>query len=160
MISGALGGSFSGAVGGFITGLALTGDLDKAWSMASQGAIYGGIAGLALGGYRGYKDAKALGRNPWTGETKYYRRGTNFTLKNGEYKINPANGLVKPTHGLSVNIDPTNLEKFGGANAIDYLPDGLKIIQRGANLSHFEIVPSSEMSFDEYQNLLNQIKIK
>lgn len=63
------GGSASGAAGGFITGLALTGDFDKAWSMAGQGALSGGITGGVLGGYRGYKAAQHAGNNPWTGES-------------------------------------------------------------------------------------------
>lgn len=68
-ISGAIGGASSGAAGGFITGLALAGDIHKAWSMAGQGALFGGITGGALGGYRGYKAANDAGMNPWTGQS-------------------------------------------------------------------------------------------
>ena len=39
------------------------------------------------------------------------------------------------------------------------IPDRLKIVQRGAKLEHFEIVPEYEMSLEEFQNLLNQIEI-
>jgi hypothetical protein len=52
-----------------MTGLA-TGGIDRAWEMTGQGAIFGGIAGGALCGYRGFKDAQALGNNPWTGAEK------------------------------------------------------------------------------------------
>lgn len=48
----------------------MTGDIEQAWEMAGQGAIFGGIAGGAIGGYRGFKDARALGNNPWTGMQK------------------------------------------------------------------------------------------
>jgi RHS repeat-associated protein len=67
-VSGAVGGTAGGAAGGFATGLLMTGDIDEAFKMAGQGAIYGGIAGGALGAYRGFRDAKALGNNPWTGK--------------------------------------------------------------------------------------------
>lgn len=38
----------SGAAGGFVSGYAMTGDIDKALEMAGQGAIFGGIAGGTL----------------------------------------------------------------------------------------------------------------
>jgi len=68
LVTGSIGGVIGGGVSGFATGLLLTGDASAAWHMAKQGALYGGIAGAALGGYRGYKEAKALGNNPWTGK--------------------------------------------------------------------------------------------
>lgn len=67
-VSGAIGSAVGGGVGGFVTGLATTGDLGKALEMAKQGAIFGGIAGAAVGGYQGFKAAKEAGNNPWTGK--------------------------------------------------------------------------------------------
>ena len=52
-----------------------------------------------------------------------------------------------------------NVSKFGGAYKIESIPEGLKIVQRGAKLEHFEIVPEYEMTLEEFQNLLNQIEI-
>lgn len=60
--------------------------------------------------------------------------------------------------GVSLDVDPNSLSKFGGAYQIESVPEGLKIIQRGGRSEHFEIVPSYEMSVDKFQNLLNQIK--
>ena len=54
-------------------------------------------------------------------------------------------------------MDSNALEQFGGAYKIEYLPDGLQIIQRGRNPAHFEIVPSYPMTLEEFQELLNQI---
>ena len=66
---------------------------------------------------------------------------------------------MKTTHGVSINVDPNNDSKFGGAYKIESIPEGLKIVQRGTKLEHFEIVPEYEMPLEEFQNLLNQIEI-
>ncbi|MGE5329543.1 MAG: fibronectin type III domain-containing protein [Deltaproteobacteria bacterium] len=87
-----------------------------------------------------------------------YRGGSDFTLKPGEIKIDKATGMVKDTHGVSLDVNPDTVSKFGGAYKIDSLPDGLKIIQRGSRAEHFEIVPTKPMTVDEFQGLLNQIK--
>ena len=87
-----------------------------------------------------------------------YRGGSDFTLKPGEIKIDKATGMVKDTHGVSLDINPDTVSKFGGAYKIDSLPDGLKIIQRGSRAEHFEIVPTKPMTVDEFQGLLNKIK--
>ena len=103
-ISGAIGGAFSGAAGGFITGLALTGDLDKAWGMAAQGAIYGGIAGAAFGGFKGYKDAKALGKNPWTGKTNISLHATEQMAERGVSLDDINNTLKNPLKVTDIKI--------------------------------------------------------
>ena len=87
-----------------------------------------------------------------------YRGGNSFTIKSGEIKIDSATGMVKDTHGISLDVNPNTVSKFGGAYKIDSLPDGLKIIQRGTRAEHFEIVPTRPMTVDEIQGLLNQIK--
>lgn len=92
-------------------------------------------------------------------EVPIYRGGEDFTLKAGEFKINPETGMVKTTHGVSLDADANTLSRFGGAYQIESIPEGLKIIQRGRRLEHFEIVPSYEMSVEEFQDLLNKIKI-
>ena len=101
LISGAIGGLAGGAVGGFVTGLIMTGDFDKALEMAGQGAIYGGIAGAVLGGYRGFKDAKAAGNNPWTGQARsndltkaFGIDGTLKRISNGESYPHSNDGSV------------------------------------------------------------------
>ncbi|MGN6711392.1 cellulose binding domain-containing protein [Anaerocolumna jejuensis] len=87
-----------------------------------------------------------------------YRGGNNFTIKPGEIKVDKVTGIVKDTHGVSLNVNPSAVSKYGGAYKIDSLPDGLKIIQQGKNVEHYVIVPSRSMGVDEFQGLLNQIK--
>ncbi len=87
-----------------------------------------------------------------------YRGGNDMTLKQGEYRLD-SNGLVKTTHGVSVNTDAGAVAKFGGAYKVQSLPDGLKIIQRGKNLMHFEIVPQYAMPLNQYQSLLYQVQL-
>jgi Domain of unknown function (DUF4157) len=87
-----------------------------------------------------------------------FRGGKSFNLKPNEYKTDPTTGLVKPTHGASLDVDPSNVAKFGGANQMKSIPPDLKIIQRGARLEHFEIVPRKPISVEQFQELLNQIE--
>ena len=96
------------------------------------------------------------GANSAIPEQDLYRGGNDMTLKNGEYRLD-SNNLVKTTHGLSVNADPNAVAKFGGAYKIQSLPNGLKVIQRGQNLLHFEIVPQYAMTLEQYQSLLYQV---
>ena len=66
-----------------------------------------------------------------------------FKLKSGECKVD-SNGFVKSSHGVSLDVNPEYLQKFGGAIKLRSLPQGLKIIQRGKRPEHFEIVPEIE----------------
>ena len=59
---------------------------------------------------------------------------------------------------MSLDVNANTISKFGGAYKIDSIPDGLKIIQRGARAEHFEIVPANPMTIEQFQGLLNQIK--
>ena len=67
------------------------------------------------------------------------------------------NGMVKTTHGVSVNTNPNAVTSHGAPHKIVDLPEGLDIIQRGGNPSHYEIVPIQPMPFSQYQDLLSQI---
>jgi len=86
----------------------------------------------------------------------YYRGGNDFSAKPSEVKMNN-NGMVKTTHGVSVNTNPNAVTSHGTPHKIVDLPEGLDIIQRGVNPSHYEIVPSQPMPFSQYQDLLSQI---
>jgi hypothetical protein len=67
-----------------------------------------------------------------------------FVPKPGEFKVDPKTGFVKDTHGVSVYDNPLSVSNNG---RIPYrvdqssIPDSLRIIQRGGDLTHFEIVP-------------------
>ena len=86
----------------------------------------------------------------------YYRGGDDFSAKPSDIKLTQ-NGLVKTTHGVSVNTNPAAVANHGTPHKIVDLPDGLNIIQRGKNISHYEIVPIQPMSLSKYQDLLSQI---
>jgi hypothetical protein len=94
------------------------------------------------------------------GETEHnvFRGGGDFTVKDKDIKIDPQTGQVKTTHGISVHTDAEKMSKFNGAFKIVSLPDELRIIQRGKDMNHFEIVPKQQMSKEDFQKHLNQIK--
>ena len=66
--------------------------------------------------------------------------------------------VLKPTHGVSLDVNPATLEKWG-PHQIESIPDELKIIQRGQRLEHFEVVPRQPMTIERFQELLNEIKL-
>jgi hypothetical protein len=89
--------------------------------------------------------------------TAYYRGGTSLIPNPGEVRINQATGLLQPTHGISVYDRPDGLERFGGAYRVTNVPETLRIIQRGRDLHHHEIVPAAPMSLPAYEAALSQI---
>ena len=88
-----------------------------------------------------------------------YRRVKDFTVKPNEIKIDTKTELIKDTHGVSVDVNPDTVAKFGEAYKIDSLLEGLKIIQRGLRPEHFEIALSTPMTLEEFQQLLNLIEV-
>jgi hypothetical protein len=87
----------------------------------------------------------------------FYRGGISLQPLPHEVKRDPRTGLLQPTHGLSVFDQPDHLEKFGGAHQVTNVPAELRIIQRGRNSHHFEIVPAQPMTMAEYEEALQQI---
>jgi hypothetical protein len=88
---------------------------------------------------------------------KYYRGGANLTPRLSEVKTDKATGMVLPQRGLSVFDRPDGLDRFGGANEVANLPEGLRVVQVGRDPHHHEIVPTAPMTFDEYTELLKRI---
>jgi hypothetical protein len=88
---------------------------------------------------------------------RYYRGGSSLLARPGEVRSDPATGLLRTTHGISVFDRPDNLDRFGGAYEVMTVPDTLRIIQRGRDPHHFEIVPAVPMSLAEYEKALQQI---
>jgi hypothetical protein len=72
-------------------------------------------------------------------------------------KVDPQTGLLRPTHGVSVYDRPDNLDRFGGAHQVTAIPPNLKVIQRGRDSHHFEIVPTVPMTMAEYKEALRQV---
>jgi hypothetical protein len=92
-------------------------------------------------------------------EELYYRGGSWLRPRPSEKRLDPVSGLILPTHGVSVFNVPDNLDRFGGAYQLSKIPDKLRIIQRGGNPNHFEVVPAYPMSLVEYEEALDQISL-
>jgi len=89
-----------------------------------------------------------------------YRGGPSLKFKRHEVKIDRRTGLVKTTHGISVDAEPARVAKFGGAYEVRGLPEGLTIVQRGQRSTHYEIVPTVPLTPERYQELLDQVELK
>jgi hypothetical protein len=87
----------------------------------------------------------------------FYRGGTSLTPRPGEVRIDPATGLVRTTHGISVYDRPDGLDRFGGPYEVTQLPVTLRIIQRGKDPHHHEIVAASPMTPEDYETELARI---
>lgn len=90
-------------------------------------------------------------------EVSIFRGGSSFDVRPMDIKIDKATGNVKTTHGLSLDINADKMEKFGGANLVESIPAELRVIQRGKNLGHFELVPRKPMTPQRFQELTRQI---
>jgi hypothetical protein len=90
-------------------------------------------------------------------ESAFYRGGDSLAVRPHEVRVDPATGLVQPTHGVSVFDRPDQLDRFGGAFQITEVPDTLKIIQRGRDVHHHEIVPVAPLTLEEFQAELKRI---
>ncbi len=89
-----------------------------------------------------------------------YCGGESLEVRPGEVRIDKATGLVRTDRGVSLNINPAEVEKFGGAYPVESIPDGLKIIQQGTrDPGHYEIVAAYPMTLEHYQELLSQVKL-
>src|SRR5438105_4187402 len=87
----------------------------------------------------------------------FFRGGPSLKPRPHDVRIDRATGLVLPTHGVSVYDRPDGLASFGGAYRIVWLPGNLRIIQRGRDPHHFEMVAVRPMTPLEYETALNQV---
>jgi hypothetical protein len=100
------------------------------------------------------------------GLEQYFRgsrdKDFSFTPKPNEYKIDPKTNLVQTSHGVSVFNNPQSILGKGIPNVAEVelssVPDSLKIIQRGKDLNHFEIVPKVPMPLEDYKGALSKIQ--
>jgi len=88
---------------------------------------------------------------------EFYRGGNSLQPRPHEVRIDPTTGLLLPTHGVSVFDRPDSLEHFGGAYRVPGVPVELRIIQRGRDPHHHEIVPARPLTLAEYERALQQI---
>lgn len=66
----------------------------------------------------------------------FYRGGDDFTAQFKDDHLTK-NGMVKTTHGISLNSNLSELSRFNKISKIDSILDSLKIILRCQNLNHF-----------------------
>ena len=89
-----------------------------------------------------------------------YRGGNSLTFRPYEVRLDKQTGMVLPSHGISVDSEPENVVKFGGAYLVKAIPHELTIVQRGRRESHYEIVALSPVPPERYQELLDQIDLE
>ena len=90
----------------------------------------------------------------------FYRGSNDFEARPYEVRIDPETNTVKPTHGISIHQDADRVRSLGGAYKIVFLPDTLKIIQRGRDRGHHEIVPreANLLTYEQSQAELRKIQ--
>jgi RHS repeat-associated protein len=96
------------------------------------------------------------------GMVMVFRGGPSLEARDIDIKIDKQTGLVQPGRGVSVNADPTKVERFGGAYKIDMqsVPPELEVIQHGVrDPGHYEIAPRQPMTPARYQELLDKVKL-
>ena len=95
------------------------------------------------------------------GNYVYYRGGPKLNARIDEVKLERSTNRLKSSHGVSVynRSDHHNLNAHGGAYTLGSIPIQLRVIQRGKDTSHYEIVPAQALAltFEEYQEYLDQI---
>ncbi len=91
--------------------------------------------------------------------TDVFRGGNTLILEDIKH-VKIKDGLVQPTHGLSLNLDPNKVSIFGGAYQVKSIPDDLQIIQRGKDPLHYEIVHKFPMAVEQYKLLLSKVVLE
>jgi hypothetical protein len=92
-------------------------------------------------------------------QVSIYRGGESLEVKPGEVRLGN-DRLVQPTHGISLESDPSILARFGGAKKVGSIPVELQIIQRGKRDTHFEVVPIQPMTIERFQELVRRIVLE
>jgi hypothetical protein len=62
--------------------------------------------------------------------------------------------LLRTDRGISVFSDPSLVERFGGAYEVAFIPEGLRVQQRGRDTRDYEITLAQSMTFERYVELL------
>jgi len=84
-VSGIIGGAAGGYAGGFTGGLIMTGDLKSANKAGLSGLYTGASIGGVVGGFAGYRYAKANDLNPWTGRVNPWEPLAPIECNGGKY---------------------------------------------------------------------------
>ena len=88
---------------------------------------------------------------------EFYRGGNSLKPRRQDVRLDTTTGLLRPTHGVSVFDRPDGLDRFGGAYRLTAIPANLRIVQRGRNPHHHEVVLAYPMTLAEYEAALRRI---
>jgi hypothetical protein len=93
-------------------------------------------------------------------KTPVYRGGDDLTPKYhlGEVKI--IKGMVQPTRGVSLELDPADAARHGVPHRVKSVPAELEIVQLGRRPGHHELRPKLAMPVDRYEELLGQVVLE
>lgn len=69
-------------------------------------------------------------------------------------------GLLRTDRGISLFDEPAKVERFGGAYKVEFIPEGLKVQQRGRDPGHYELMPAEPMTLKRYVELLKQVVLR
>jgi len=97
-----------------------------------------------------------MGLSAGVSEGPFYRGG-DLIVRPQDLPINKSTGLVKAKRGLSVNIDPSKVEKFGEVSQVESIPEGWGFFQHGQDPGHFEIGSPVEIPPETYIDMIWQI---
>ena len=117
------------------------------------------LATELLGPLKGVRAISGLERAAAKGEAAFFRgakvgEAPSFVPRPNDFKVDPKTGFVKDTHGVSVFDNPLSVSSKGYVpHRVDQnsIPDSLRIIQRGGDSRHFEIVPNPSANLTPQQ---------
>ncbi|MDF1488271.1 hypothetical protein P0D62_07925 [Tessaracoccus sp. HF-7] len=133
-----------------------------------RAAGVGGAKSSPVVADRRFRAAGPTGSSGGGKATEFYRgakqgQEPSFQPSPRDYKVNKSTGRVEPTHGVSVFDNPESVSNRGFVpHRVDQdsVPPELRIIQRGVDPHHFEIVPVPGVNLtpEEFASCLVQIK--
>ena len=87
----------------------------------------------------------------------FFRGGASVVAQPDDYRVK--NGLVQTTHGVSVSSNAEKVRRWGIYRVVQ-IPPQLQVKQRGRDSEHFEIVPTTPMSVEDYQSALARVVLE
>ena len=90
-----------------------------------------------------------------------FRGGSDLTPRLGIDVLMERNtGVRRTDRGISLFDDVAKAERFGTVYQVEFLPEGLKVQQRGRDPSHYELMPAEAMTLERYVALLRQVVLR
>lgn len=93
-------------------------------------------------------------------KTPVYRGGGDLTPRYNLGEVKIRKGMVQPTRGVSLELDPADAAKHGVPHRVQSIPVELEIVQQGRRPGHHEIRPKVEMPVELFEDLLGQVVLE